>query len=363
MATATASPETNSQAPARQNPAAVFRRQNTAIATSLLKEWVGDGKAAEASGRIAAALSASAASARDPSDFYACAPQSVGTCIAVAALTDIMPGVGATSLAYVVPQRARKGEAPQLQYMLSHRGLNALARRCGQVMIPIPIGVRDELQTGTDGDVDVRSRDIDNPPLVYDELRGVILIVKEISSGVTLYRGWVPKVLIDQRRAVSRSKDSQYGPWQNWPIEMAMKTAMHYAISRGWCVIDDTSAAKAISIEAESDLKALPAPSGPQSVDDLSEAINGTPPETSNDSTEGNGEFALNRDDLGFREEEKPAEWFSRVSTLIDQVTDPADFGLISEAMKELHSGGHLTDNRRDKLLEQINARSEALSE
>jgi hypothetical protein len=33
-----------------------------------------------------------------------------------------------------------------------------------------------------------------------------------------------------------------------------MKTAMHYAIARGWCVIDDTDAQRALSADVESDI-------------------------------------------------------------------------------------------------------------
>src|SRR3990167_6862887 len=64
----------------------------------------------------------------------------------------------------------------------------------------------------------------------------------------------MPKSLIEKRRAMSRSwngNGQKYSPWHNWPVEMAIKTAMHYAIGRGWCVIDDTDAARALNADAE----------------------------------------------------------------------------------------------------------------
>lgn len=228
----------------------------------MLRDWVGEERAKESTGRISAALAAAAASARDPSDFYDCTPQSIGQCVAIAALTSIMPGTGAAALAYVVPQRARKGEQPQLQFMFSHRGLNALARRTGQTMIPIPVGHSDEIDVDADGGVRIVNRDIDNPPMTENDLRGVVVVVKEIASGKTITRGWVPKKVIDARKAVSRSASSQYGPWANWPVEMAMKTAMHYAISRGWCVIDDASATRGVSEEHQQDLRLAKQASG-----------------------------------------------------------------------------------------------------
>lgn len=245
----------------KKNPALAFRDTASKIAGSLLTSWVGEERAKEATGRLAVSLASSAAAAKDPNEFYACTPQSVATAIATAALTGIMPGIGASALAYVIPQRARKGEPPQLQYMLSHRGLNALALRCGQQMIAVPIGQNDRLDVSADGDVIMRDRDLDNPPTTYDELRGVIVIVRRIDSGQVIASQFVPKKLIDARKAMSRAATSTYGPWHNWPVEMAMKTAMHYAISRGWCVVDDTEATRALSTEQDSDL--LPqAPAG-----------------------------------------------------------------------------------------------------
>lgn len=251
----------------KASPAKQFRLLSTNIATDLLTSWVGDSRASEASGRIASALSASAASARDPSDFYACTPQSVGSVIAISALTGIMPSVGANALAYVIPRRSRKDEAPQLRYQLSHRGLNALARRCGQTMIPIPIGHDDEIEMDDSGEIVIVSRDIDNPPDTWDELRGIVVLVKQLGSNVVTFRGWVPKKVIESRRSSSDSyqfalkqewaKNSD--PWHTRPVEMSMKTAMHYTVARGWCVIDDSEAVHAMRADVDGDLNTVDA--------------------------------------------------------------------------------------------------------
>ncbi len=237
--------------------ASQFRHQTTVIAHELLKDWVGEDKAKQATGRIAVAISAAAAAAKDSSEFYRCTPHSVATCIAISALTEVMPSTGAAALAYLIPQPPRKDEPPILQYMLSHRGLNALARRCGQQMITVPISYTDEVKVDELGMFQVVSRDIDNPPTTEKELRGVLLLVRELESGSINTTAFVPKKLIEQRRAMSRSAKSPYSPWSNWYVEMAMKTAMHYAIGRGWCVIDDTASVRALKADSEADL--LPA--------------------------------------------------------------------------------------------------------
>jgi recombinational DNA repair protein RecT len=257
------------------NPAASFRQLTTSIASKLLVDWVGEERAHEATGRITSSLAASAAAAKNPQDFYDCTPQSVATVVAVSALTGIMPGSGSCALAYAIPRRPRRGEPPQLQYNLSHRGINSLARRSGQTIIATPIGYGDQLHVNESGETIVVARDIDNPPETFEDLRGIAISVKEIATGVVTFSGFVPKSLIEKRRAMSDSwkydiqKGYQYSPWSNWPIEQAMKTAMHYTAARGWCVIDDTEAVRALSVDTDSDVIKVAEPSrirddGPQ---------------------------------------------------------------------------------------------------
>lgn len=236
-----------------QNHAVAFRRAAEKIAGSLLSSWVGEERAREATGRITTAIAAAANASKNPQEFYNCTPSSVGVAIATAALTGIMPSSGSTALAYVFPRAARKGEAPQLQYSLSHRGLNALAKRSKMIMTAVPIGLEDKVKVDMDGQIAILEQDIDNPPVTWMELRGVVVIVRDLESGHIIHRGWVPKKLIEQRRAKSLSAQSNYSPWATWPVEMAIKTAMHYAISRGWCVIDDTEALRALAADNETE--------------------------------------------------------------------------------------------------------------
>jgi len=239
-----------------------FRERSLALASQVLVSWVGEDRAREAAGRVSVALQAARTSAKDPKDFDECTIESIGRVIAIASLTAIMPSTGATALAYAIPRRPRKGEAPQLTYMLSHRGINALANRAGMHMVAIPISYADKVKVTETGEVVIEDRDIDNPPTNENELRGVMLLVKQLATGNTICQGWVPKKLILARREQSDgyryaeknewAKESD--PWHKWFTEQAMKTAMHYAIGRGWCVIDDTESVKALSADVESDI-------------------------------------------------------------------------------------------------------------
>jgi len=264
MSVAETKPKQELQKP---SPASNFRNQAANIASSMLKDWVGEERAAEATGRIAVALAASAAASKKPEEFYACTLQSVAKVIAIAALTGIMPSTGASALAYAIPRRPRKGEDPQLQYQLSHRGINALANRAGMHMVAIPISILDTIETDAAGDVIVKERDLDNPPVKESDMRGVIVVVRKLDTGKVLCTGWVAKKLINERRATSDSyiyaekpgndwaKESS--PWHAWYVEQAMKTALHYAIARGWCVVDDTEAVRALKSDQESDYETV----------------------------------------------------------------------------------------------------------
>jgi hypothetical protein len=244
--------------------APTFRERCYDISLGMLTTWVGEERARESAGRVSAALAAARASAKDPTDFDACTLQSIGQVVAVSALTGIYPSTGAAALAYAIPRRPRKGEAPQLTYQLSHRGLNALANRAGSHMVAIPISYTDQIEVTETGDAVIKWMDLDNPPTTEAELRGVVVLVKRHDTGTLLCSAWVAKKLIDQRRETSDSyryaekpgnewaKSSS--PWHAWPVPQAMKTAMHYVIGRGLCVIDDTEAQRALSADVQGDI-------------------------------------------------------------------------------------------------------------
>lgn len=308
---------------------AKFRRQAENIATSLLTNWVGEDRAKEATGRIAAALAASAASARNPQDFYDCTPASVATVVALSALTGIMPATGATALAYAIPRRARKGELPQLQYQLSHRGINALARRCGQTVIAVPISNRDDVDVNDAGEFLVLNRDFDRPPMTWEELRGVQILVKELNSGRVTFSGFVPRAVIEPRRAMSDSWANErarpYSPWTKWPVEMCMKTAMHYAVGRGWCVIDDTAANRALAADQEADLKrdSIEVVSRPSSIAAITERPHVEVDEVVDDVTDTKSE----------PQKEEPSTVADILLDRLDDVTDSAQLKAIGSAI------------------------------
>ena len=248
--------------PRKVSSAVQFRMQAMQIANTMMSDWLGTDRAKEAAGRLSVALSAARASSKNPADFDSCTPESVGRVIALCSLTNIMPGTGAGALAYVIPRKV--GNVQQLNYQLSHRGINALANRAGMHMIAIPVGFDDEIRVDPDGSCVIVSQDFDNPPTSIEDLRGVVLVVKSLTTGQVIHSGFVARKLILDRRETSdgwkyaekpgKEYAKETDPWHRWPVEQAQKTATHYAVGRGWCVIDDTESSLAIAADVKSDV-------------------------------------------------------------------------------------------------------------
>lgn len=351
-----------------------YRQLTARYAENLLEQWVGPEKAREAAGRISVALAAAAASARNPADIYACTHESIARCVAIAALTNIMPGSGSTSLAYLIPRRDRKDEPPQLRYEFSHRGLNALARRTGQTMIPIPISHRDEVSFSETGETQIISRDIDNPPMNEDELRGVLLIVKELSTGVTICREFVPKSIIHKRRDKSDSyqaalrKDwlKKTDPWHAWYIEQCMKTAMHYGIARAWCVIDDAAAVRAAAMDNQTDMRIEQQPThyieagndGGSQTDRLADSLGVDPAPADN------GEESQEPAEPAGEESQEPPELGDKAQGLLarlnDVTTKKSLDNILGEA-RQLVTAGQITDAEMGTIEKEHAACAEAL--
>lgn len=210
-----------------------FRQRVEQLATAVLSEAVPRAQVAQAVARVSLAFAAAHRTARKPEALEACTDASIGSCIALSALTNLMPG-GSHALVYLVPQSARKGETPELQWRPTHRGYAALALEdAGLVLLPVAV---------YDGDVvDVRFGEIaDHQPtdLPGTEIIGAYVTIRRAADGVVLSRPWVPRRTIDRARESSRSGDA--GPWATHPEEMTLAAAIRWCHGRG--MIPSTSA-------------------------------------------------------------------------------------------------------------------------
>jgi hypothetical protein len=150
---------------------------------------------------------------------------------------------------YLVPQAARRGEPPALQWRITHRGLCVLAYRAGFALRAVPVHVDDHLDVSL-GEVQSHSAAAESWPESLAELRGVAVVVRDIARGQDVIRAWVPAVVIDRRRRVSRDGSV----WEAWPIEMAQKTAIKYAFARGAVPVDSPELSEALAGDARGDV-------------------------------------------------------------------------------------------------------------
>lgn len=205
-------------------------------------------RAREAAARVANAFYASVSAAKNPSAWANVSSQSVRAAVANSIATDLYPG-GAMPTVYLVPQSGH------LDWRITHRGLTELCRREGYEVRAVPVGLSDHLRVEA-GLVVEHEQDPDAWPEGLADLRGVMVAVRRVNETHT-ERHWVPRVVIEKRRKVSRMSDK--GPWRDWPVEMAQKTAILYLGQRGSLPIS-TSMAKAMEAEVIEVVRDTPRP-------------------------------------------------------------------------------------------------------
>jgi recombinational DNA repair protein RecT len=199
-------------------PAAQFRDDVVHLATEFLTQIVPHERVQEATGRLALAIRQ--AGVANPK-IYECDRQSIAQAVAMSALTGLQPG-GIKPDVYLVP-RGR-----QLQWQVSSRGLQKLAGRAGWVrMVAQVVHVEDEYRVVLGSEDRIEHVPCGRYPANLDEVKAVYVVGQHRDG----YRVCVD---VPMGAIVARRKKSQSGNvWAEWPLEMAQKTAVTYAISRG----------------------------------------------------------------------------------------------------------------------------------
>lgn len=198
-----------------------FRENVTLDAIAILTSMYGPERAKIAAGRLALSFDAAVRTAKDPQALLDCTPASIRACIANSAITQLFPG-GPSPDVYLVPRQK------VLAWSLTHVGMAKLAARQGYALIVVPVHNDDILKLEF-GEATVHEQDPRRSPKSFDDLCGVIVVLRRIEDGRVVGRPFVGVDVIEARR---RAKGA--GPvWNQWPIEMAMKTAIRYAYARG----------------------------------------------------------------------------------------------------------------------------------
>lgn len=210
------------------SPVEVFKGRLENIVNTQLAGLFSDPKAAS---RVATAFRTAAQTSRNPDAFFECTPASIMKCIADCASTQLYPSSFNTPV-WLIP---KSGE---LYVWLNHRGIMILAERSGKRVVANPVFTSDtfELDYGNDT---LKHLPGDGEQ-TWDTLRGVYVRVRDAKTNDVTALVWLPKAEIVKRRNKSDNKKSD-GPWQAWPIEMSIKTAIKYAAARGHITFDEAS--------------------------------------------------------------------------------------------------------------------------
>lgn len=256
--------------------AQAYGRQVEQLATRELERVLGSEEGKRAAARVALAFRATGIA--NPT-VYECDPGSVAACVATSAMTSLMPG-GPNPDCYLVPRRVKGNQ--QLNWMISHRGLIKLATRAGFTLKARAV-YKDEVFEYEEGETihvrHVPNLDRDEAP-EWEQMRGVIVRCYRISDGKQIGVEYVNRAQIEKRRNQSDAYQrgakpgsdewSRSSPWFKWGEEMALKTAIKYAFSRGGIPIDDILVREALTRDADDAIETTvvvqPAESSPRAI-------------------------------------------------------------------------------------------------
>lgn len=290
--------------PAHEDPRKRLLKSIESWAGQFMRRMLTEDQVREAAGRLATAIQVMAQ--QNPA-ILQCTPESIAQCVAMCALTGLMPG-GISPRVYLIPRKQRRkgadgrwGEVHTLTWQIGYHGYEELVGREGwsvqTVMVShsdmlrplgpddevVSVGGRDVVRSGgalvtlVTGEQFVLQRDIDNPPLEWTEIRGVLVRCTS-TNGLVVY-GWEPIARVEPRLRVSetfkqavtklakiadglslddwKTKPSEEtlakiaakpaheilahveGPWSTWTSEMVSKTALRSQLSHGLVPLPD----------------------------------------------------------------------------------------------------------------------------
>lgn len=206
------------------HPATQFRDDVARLATEFLTSIVPPERVAEATGRLALAVrQAGVANPR----IYECTRQSIAQAVAMSALTNLQPG-GIKPDVYLIPRMNKRENQLELQWQVSARGHQKVAARAGWVRMIAQVVHRDDEYRVTLGSDDrIEHVPCGKYPASLDEVKAVYVVGQHRD-------GYKVCVDVPMGAILARKKKSQKDDvWREWPLEMAQKTAVMYAINRG----------------------------------------------------------------------------------------------------------------------------------
>jgi recombination protein RecT len=225
-----------------QDAAQQYRTRVERYAKKYIEELFGSKAGQEAAGRMSMAFRLAA---QKDERLYTVPPEDVAQCIALSAMTNLMPG-GPFPEVYINfrhqknPQTGR-WDLPGVQWTISYRGMMTLVGRAGYDIEPYTVHDCDDFGYSLGMNPDLQHVPGDGEH-TWDTLTHAYVVVWPKGGGRTKFRV-IDKAAIEERRARSDSyrrfkRDGTKCPWSDWPVEQAMKTAIRYAVQRGIVQLD-----------------------------------------------------------------------------------------------------------------------------
>ena len=177
-------------------------------------------------GYAAGLKAAASACALAAPDLCRSAPAAIFAALANLARSRLIPGAAGdkTATAYLYLQNRAVVGKP------NPNGRLRMAAAAGFDVITLAVGKADTVKLGDDGDVIDLAVDPDRRPVIWADLRGVVVALTSHATGA-VRRVWVSAGEIDIRKRKSSSGDK--GPWASDPVGMARSKAISIAVDRG----------------------------------------------------------------------------------------------------------------------------------
>lgn len=179
--------------------------------------------------RCAAAFE-SAANSKNGGKILNCSAESIIKAVLFCAISDLYPG-GLQPAIWLIPY------GNSLEAQVSFHGLRTVALRSGNSNIrarAVYKGEPFEVTDGTAGERFHHERTL-GIERSWDNLIAVYCVGNRPDGSVGFE--FLDRTQIEKRRNASKAKNS--GPWKDWPEEMALKSAIRYAVSRGTFPVQD----------------------------------------------------------------------------------------------------------------------------
>jgi len=225
----------------------VFAREVSRTASRQMAAAAQTPEGRTAISRVTSAFLSAIVTAKKPAalaDIAQSRPESIAACVALSMQTRLYPG-GPNADVYLVPQSG------ELQWRITHRGLCKIAARAGYSIMAVPVSIHDRVVISV-GELVEHEQDPDSALSSLSDLLGVAVVIRRLDTGAVIARPWVRRAIIEARRAKSAMGNA--GPWKDWPIEMAQKSAILYCAARGTMPMESQDIDAVVAIETSQDV-------------------------------------------------------------------------------------------------------------